>query len=244
MQISLAIIWVVTGVLVYEAVLRIIRPESVNGKLMFILAVVGIAVNLINLAVLGGRGHHHEGHGQQARPELDVDDDTVPCGSSQPETDRQGHAAMSLGMKGAFIHVLGDCLTSLGVAIAAVIIWIRPSYTIADPICTFIFATATLFTTRSMVRDIYDIVMERVPRDFDLCGLESALRHIAGVDSIHDLHVWSIKPGMLMSSVHIHATSGDNLPALVRSATVCFEQKGIQHSTVQVNLMLAEQRSP
>ena len=315
-QLSVLIIWVVTGILVYEAVLRIIHPERVDGKLMFILAMSGIAVNLINLAVLGGHhghshGHEHShsqehghshghahshghshaqghghrhghshahshghsqahGHGQRrqtAAAEVNASghhktsDTANPCqesghahhhslvnpthelvegvdnaerGQAAANARSTGLSHMSLGMQGAVIHVMGDCIQSFGVVIAAIIIWVKPEYHIADPICTFIFAIAVICTTRGMVRDIIDIVMERVPRGFDLPGLEQALSHVPGVVSTHDLHVWALKPGVVVLAVHIDITADSSPAAVLRLVTACCSAAGIHHSTVQL----------
>ena len=306
-QMSVLIIWVVTGILVYEAVLRIIHPQHVDGKLMFILAITGIAVNLVNLAILGGHhghshgghdhghghahghghshapkktitarhddthaahdGHDHAGHdhkhGSPAKPrraashvhnhahaehshnhtDHDHSNTDVAAGHAAGQTHtadaapghgQHGHSHMSLGMRGAVIHVLGDCVQSFGVVIAAIIIWVKPEYHIADPICTFIFAIAVICTTRGMVRDITDIVMERVPRGFDLPGLEEALSKVPGVCSIHDLHVWALKPGVVVLAVHIDVTADSSPAAVLRRVTACCSSVGVHHSTVQL----------
>lgn len=59
--VSVLIIWLVTGVLLYEAVLRVLHPEPVDGRLMFFLALAGIVVNLAVL-FLFGHSHGHQGH--------------------------------------------------------------------------------------------------------------------------------------------------------------------------------------
>jgi zinc transporter 2 len=59
---SIMLIWAVTGVLVYEAVQRVIHPEDVDGRLMFIVACCGLALNLLLGLVLGHPGHSHS-HG-------------------------------------------------------------------------------------------------------------------------------------------------------------------------------------
>lgn len=293
-QMSVLIIWVVTGILVYEAVLRIIHPQRVDGKLMFILAITGIAVNLVNLAILGGHhghshgghdhghghshghshadhdhthGHDHVGHahthGSPAKPrraashlhdhahaehshdhtDHDHSNTDIAAGHATDQThtahaapghSQHGRSHMSLGMRGAVIHVLGDCVQSFGVVIAAIIIWVKPEYHIADPICTFIFAIAVICTTRGMVRDITDIVMERVPRGFDLPGLEEALSKVPGVCSIHDLHVWALKPGVVVLAVHIDITADSSPAAVLRRVTACCSSVGVHHSTVQL----------
>ena len=229
-QVSVLIIWLVTGILLYEAVLRVTHPERVDGKLMFILAVTGIAVNILNLFILGGRGHNHE----------HVHDDAEAGNSANGHTeaaDSHAHGAStaSLGMRGAFIHVLGDCVQSFGVVIAAIIIWVKPEYHIADPICTFIFAIAVLCTTKGMLHDITDIVMERVPRDFDLAALEAALGGIPGVNSVHDLHVWALKPGVVILAAHVDVAAGCNPVAVLREVTKRCSTVGVQHSTVQLS---------
>lgn len=64
---------------------------------------------------------------------------------------------------------------------AAILIWVKPEWKIADPLCTFVFAILVLLTTRGMVRDILDIVMERVPRGLDI-------EHLAGGTSFFCWH--------------------------------------------------------
>lgn len=59
----------------------------------------------------------------------------------------------NINVHAAFIHVLGDILQSVGVFIAALVIYFRPEWKIADPICTFIFSVLVMFTTFTIIRD-------------------------------------------------------------------------------------------
>lgn len=59
----------------------------------------------------------------------------------------------NINVHAAFIHVLGDILQSIGVFVAALIIFFYPEYKIADPICTFIFSVLVMFTTFSIIGD-------------------------------------------------------------------------------------------
>ena len=63
-------------------------------------------------------------------------------------------------MKAAFIHVLGDFLQSLGVFIAALVIYFKPEWALIDPICTFVFAFLVLATTLRILRDTVNVLME------------------------------------------------------------------------------------
>ena len=67
-----------------------------------------------------------------------------------------------------------------------------PRWNIADPICTFLFAILVLLTTRAILRDISDILMERVPRGQDAATIQSDLEQVSGVpharqDDEHDM---------------------------------------------------------
>ena len=85
-----------------------------------------------------------------------------------------GHShgeAGSINLRSAVLHVIGDILQSIGVAIAGALIWYNqddPRWYIADPICTFIFSVVVLLTTKSILRDIIHVLMERTPTNMDI----------------------------------------------------------------------------
>lgn len=67
--------------------------------------------------------------------------------------------------------MIGDILQSIGVAIAGALIWYNqddPRWYIADPICTFIFSIVVLLTTKSILRDIVHVLMERTPTNINI----------------------------------------------------------------------------
>lgn len=63
--------------------------------------------------------------------------------------------------------MIGDLITSIGVIIAALIIYIKPTWKIADPICTFIFAVLVLFTTLPVMSDCMKVLLEGAPEEVD-----------------------------------------------------------------------------
>lgn len=69
------------------------------------------------------------------------------------------------------LHVIGDLLQSIGVAIAGALIWWHqddPRWYLADPICTFVFSVVVLLTTKSILKDIVAVLMERTPQGVDV----------------------------------------------------------------------------
>ena len=125
--------WAVTGVLVAEAVHRIINPAPVNGKLMFFLSLTGIAVNVLNLLILGGHHHHGVGGHDHSHDHSSHDHSHSHGHSHNGHSHSHEHGGNSHGhdhdeeaninLRGAVIHVLGDFVQSIGVAVAGALIW-------------------------------------------------------------------------------------------------------------------------
>jgi len=142
--VSVFLIWILSGVLLYEAVLRSISPIHVDGKLMFIVASVGLGINLLMGLTLGhghshGHSHSHvQGDGTDSHTSTDVHYSATPTASGRRLS------IVNVNVKAAQIHVAGDAIQSVGVMIAGLIIWLKPSLEIADPICTFVFAFLVL----------------------------------------------------------------------------------------------------
>ena len=93
---------------------------------MLFIAAIGVFFNLVQMWILHtGEGAHHHGVGGGDCPHH---------GNHEPNPNR------NLNIDAAFLHALSDMINSIGVCIAATIIYFFPKATIADPICAFIFA--------------------------------------------------------------------------------------------------------
>jgi zinc transporter 2 len=106
-----------------------------------------------------------------------------------------------------------------------------PSYQMADPICTLIFAVICLFTTAPVIKTCIDILMEASPKDLDIDELRQDFKDIKGVEDVHDLHVWELTSGKPSMTAHI---LGDKPDQILRDATVVCRKYGIYHSTIQI----------
>ena len=116
-----------------EAVHRIINPAPVNGKLMFFLSLTGIAVNVLNLLILGGHHHHGVGGHDHSHDHSSYDHSHSHGHSHNGHShshERGGHShghdhddEANINLRGAVIHVLGDFVQSIGVAVAGALIW-------------------------------------------------------------------------------------------------------------------------
>uniref|UniRef100_A0A0X3PR40 Zinc transporter 2 n=1 Tax=Schistocephalus solidus TaxID=70667 RepID=A0A0X3PR40_SCHSO len=109
----------------------------------------------------------------------------------------------NINVRAAFIHVIGDFLQSVGVMVAAFVIYFKPEYKIADPICTFIFSVLVLLTTVSILKDAMNILMEGTPKGIHFAEVRQALYDIPGVVEVHNLRLWSLTTTKSAVSVHL-----------------------------------------
>jgi len=107
-----------------------------------------------------------------------------------------------INIKGAFYHLMGDTLSSVGVVTGAGIIYFT-GWNRIDPLIGMMIGGLIVVWAISVLRQSTRILLESVPRDLDLDRLITRLREIDGVFEVHDIHVWSITSGMWNLSAHV-----------------------------------------
>lgn len=117
-------IWIVTGVLVYLAIQRLINKEfDIDAKVMLITSGIGVAINLVMGCTLHQHGHSHGGSHTHSHTPHSHDSESQPLLSHSHES--HSHNAENINVRAAFIHVVGDFVQSLGVLIAAIVIFFK-----------------------------------------------------------------------------------------------------------------------
>ncbi|CAO3633576.1 unnamed protein product [Cunninghamella echinulata] len=204
--ISVLTIWILTGFLVTEAFHRISHPQKIDAKVMCITATIGVLINIILAYVLGGHHHHHD-HDHTDEEEEEIEENTMNEHHSSKK------AMKNINLQAAALHVLGDLLASLGVLISSIILWINPDYSFVDPLCTFFFSMIVMYTTYHLMKDSFTILMEGVPYHIDLDDIESDLlfHFKSSIQSIHDMHVWTLSPGKLAFTCHLVTLSSSTI---------------------------------
>lgn len=141
--------------------------------------------------------------------------------------------AHSLNLHGAFLHVLGDALGSVG-AIVAAIIMMTTGWMLADPIVSFLVAGLILFSAFRLIRECVDILLEGTPPHLDLKEIEAALLEVDGVCGLHDLHIWTITSGFDSLTAHlILEADAAHQEVLDAAHDMLTSRFGLDHSTLQ-----------
>ncbi len=152
--------------IIYYAYLRMIHPEHVEGKLMLIIAIIGLVANVIGAFVL------------------------------------MKHSKSSLNIRGAYLHILGDALSSVGVVIGGIIIIFTGWYLI-DPILSILISLVIMYGAWSLVKESVNILLESVPAHINIDDVASEIAKIDGVQEAYHIHLWTITSGVYAMSAHV-----------------------------------------
>lgn len=140
----------------------------------------------------------------------------------------------NLNMRGAFLHVMGDALGSVGAIVAGVLIW-QWGWTLADPVISIAMCMLIIYTSWQLIRESVDILLESTPSHISIRAVVEAMHSVPGVSDVHDLHVWTISSGMEALSAHVtiaedvsHTAALDALRERLR------ESFNIGHVTIQI----------
>ncbi|XP_078506220.1 putative proton-coupled zinc antiporter SLC30A3 isoform X1 [Lissotriton helveticus] len=234
---SVLSIWIVTGVLVYLATVRIINNDfEIDGHVMLITSGCAVGVNFIMAYILHQSTAFH-GHSHGPEYETIEDSPTSANGGFSLHLNPPGNTSV----RAAFIHVIGDLLQSIGVLIAAIIIYFKPQCKIADPICTFLFSLFVLGTTLTILRDVFRVLMEGVPREISFNAVKEVLLSVKGVRATHGLRLWALTLSQNVVSVHIAIDDSTDAETVLKEATDVLQSKfGFLSTTIQVERYLEE----
>ncbi|XP_032669902.1 zinc transporter 2-like isoform X2 [Odontomachus brunneus] len=211
---SVLLIWVVTGILFYLAIERIVNKDfELDATVMLITSAVGVAVNLVMGLSLHQHGHAHGGghshsgeHSHNGNKDVENHDDDAK-------------EQRNINVRAAFIHVLGDFIQSIGVFIAALVIYFKPSWSIVDPICTFLFSILVMLTTVAIIKDVMNVLMEGIPKGFEYSHVENTFMQIDGVVKVHNLRIWALSLDKTALSAHLAIKPGTSPQNILRTAT-------------------------
>ncbi len=140
----------------------------------------------------------------------------------------------SLNLRGAFLHILGDVLGSIGAMIAAgaIILW---GVYWADPVVSALVSLLILVSAWRLVRDSVEVLLEGTPAHVNLSLMKQELCKVTGVDSVHDLHVWTLTSGVHAMTCHaVVQEEGSDRGALEQLIAISREQFDIHHTTIQI----------
>jgi cation diffusion facilitator family transporter len=167
----------------FESVMRIISPLSINFHEAILVAVLGLAVNIVSAFLLHDHSHHDHGH-SHAHGHHHAHDHSHA---------HHHHHAPDLNLKAAYLHVIADALTSV-LAIAALLCGYFLGWVWLDPAVGVLGAVMIARWSYGLIRETSRVLLDRLP-DENLYDLIFAVLDENTEDKIDDLHIWAVSPG-------------------------------------------------
>lgn len=139
----------------------------------------------------------------------------------------------SLNVRGAYLHVVGDALGSVGALTAGAIV-VGTGWVAADPLISLLISLLILASAWRLVKESTDVLLEAAPAHIALKDVHDRMVSIPGVTSVHDLHVWTVTSGVIAMSGHLVVQNPADNQSVLELVQRRLGDLGIGHVTVQM----------
>ena len=141
-----------------------------------------------------------------------------------------------LNLRSAFVHLMGDVISTVGAVIAGIIIFFTGANWL-DPLVSVLIGFLILYNAWGILRETVDILLESTPRDLDIKKMVSEITELDGVLGVHDLHVWSLTQNLRTMSAHIltediSVSAGAKIQGRINE--LVYHRYNISHATLQL----------
>jgi len=196
---------VISVLIFFEGYERLLDPKEVLGGEMFIVALIGLIVNIYIATRLSGHGH------------------------------------FDLNVRSAYLHVIGDTLSSVGVVIGAIWIYFTGQYFV-DPLLSFMIAGIIVFTSIGLVRDALMILLEFTPAGIDIDEVISEMKTVDKVKDVHSIHLWSVCSNVNVMDAHVYVDEElvGEAGHIIERLNERLEKFNIKHTTFQIECLECE----
>ncbi len=145
-----------------------------------------------------------------------------------------GDHEVDLNVRGAWLHIIGDALGSLGAIIAGALMMFYGWYK-ADPVFSVVISLLIVWSSWKLIRESVNVLLEGTPAHINLAAVEQAILETDGVEDVHDLHVWTITSGREALSAHVIHAQKTVQPLLLKELRAKLQDRfGVDHLTIQM----------
>ena len=141
----------------------------------------------------------------------------------------------NINVRAAYMHLVGDTLSSVAVIIGGVAIWLWEILWV-DPVITVAVSVYIIYHTWGIVRETVDILMQTTPRDVDIKAIIKGMEAVPGVRNVHHVHVWRMSDSQLYFESHVDVEDNIDMKEMMGIRTKLeklLHAKGFTHTTLQ-----------
>jgi cobalt-zinc-cadmium efflux system protein len=143
-----------------------------------------------------------------------------------------------LNMRSAWLHMMGDAAASAGVLVAGLVIASKHGWYWLDPLVSLVIAALIIWRAVALLRETATVLLEAAPARLDLDTVSNALGAVLGVESVHDLHAWTLSSDVDALSAHLvldgHPTLEEAQVVGARAKQLLAERFSIAHATLEL----------
>jgi len=156
----------------------------------------------------------------------------------------QKDSKKNINIRAAYLHLLGDTLSSVVVIIGGILIWKFEIYWI-DPLITVLISLYIMKETFLLLRDSFNILMQSAPKDIDLEKIKSSVEGVEGVKNIHHVHLWSLNDKQVHFEGHVDLDQDMSVSQASelnhQISNLLHEHFEIEHTTLQMEFGCCEE---
>jgi cobalt-zinc-cadmium efflux system protein len=145
----------------------------------------------------------------------------------------EGSHKHNLNVRAAYLHILGDLLAAVGTVIAAIFVryagWLG-----ADPAASILTTLLIVVSAWRLLRESVDVLLEAAPSHLSMEEVRKTIAQVDGVESVHDLHVWTLTSGVVAASAHVIVRQYERHQEVLQAALAALQAHGINHATLQL----------
>lgn len=142
-------------------------------------------------------------------------------------------------LRGAYLHLLADALVSVAVIAGGVLVMVT-KINVIDPVLSALVSLFIAVSTWRLLRDSLGLALDEVPPRVDATAVRAYLEKIAGVENVHDLHIWPVSTTEVALTVHLVVTAPGSTSLVGEIEHELRRSYAIDHVTVQVEAAAAD----
>lgn len=214
-----------------------ISPVDVKSEKLFVVAVLGLCVNMVGMfafdhGLMHGGNHHdchsHDHHSHHNHSHHDHDHSHSHSHSKTP---------VNPIFQGMYLHVLADTLGSVSVVISSILIYFF-GWTWSDPICSLGISVMILLSTWPLLKGTAFVLLQRTP--FDVQGrLNEALRQVTEIDGVemyYAPHIWELAHEEYVGTIKLVCSPSAAFGDVLRFTQTVFQGIGVRNMTIQIEV--------
>jgi len=154
----------------------------------------------------------------------------------------KGNKDENLNIKAAYLHLLGDTLSSVAVIVGGVMVIFWKVYWV-DPLITVLVGLYIIYHTWDVLKETVDILMQTTPGNIDINKIKEVVESIPEVKNIHHVHVWKLNDEQIHFESHVTLCDNLNMEQMMQCKsqieTILQSDFGISHTTLQIEYGLS-----